>query len=503
MKYYFLFVNLAYGVNKMKTLSGLLMIICLSCQAQVREPAVAGSFYPADREELGKTLEMLFSKVSVSEFKDQQAIGLLVPHAGYIYSGEVAAAGFALLSDSDYDTVVLLGSSHHYYRDIIALDNSEYYQTPLGKIPLDLQIIQNLTEGNKRIRIDREMHLPEHSLEVELPFLQQKLVSYKIIPVLTSTRDITLLKEFADHLFEVLNDSGRKPLFICSSDMSHYHDYNSAVKMDRHTIDLILEQNVEQLRSEYQSQKCELCGFYAYLIFQRIMEHYQVAEPVLLSYRNSGDALGDTSANRVVGYCSVAYFATRKTEKEILEGAVMKPEDKDYLLNLARKSIENYLSTKKILTPDPPDNPLLNEQRAVFVTLSKNGDLRGCIGHMEARMPVYQAVVEMATAAAFNDYRFSPLGKEELKQIEIEISILSPLKKIDDPEQIRLGIDGVWIKKGYHSGVFLPQVAAETGWDKQTFLESLCAHKAGLPKNAYLDPDTEIFIYQVDKFREE
>lgn len=181
----------------------------------------------------------------------------------------------------------------------------------------------------------------------------------------------------------------------------------------------------------------------------------------------------------------------------------MKPEEHKYLLNLARESIKYYLQNRSEMIIDAPDNPELLKDRAVFVTLNFNGNLRGCIGHMQARLPLYQAVIKMAVGAAFEDPRFPSVQNEkELEDIEIEISILSPMKRIYDFKKIRLGIDGVWIKKGFRSGVFLPQVATETGWDLDTFLGNLCSHKAGLPYDAYKDHDTEIYIYQVEKFME-
>ncbi len=176
--------------------------------------------------------------------------------------------------------------------------------------------------------------------------------------------------------------------------------------------------------------------------------------------------------------------------------------DRSQLLDLARKSIEYYLDYNKKIILKNPDNPAFKEDRAVFVTLHKDGNLRGCIGHMHAQMSLDKAVIEMATASAFEDPRFPPVQKEELAKIEIEISVLSPMERITDYKKIRMGIDGVWIKKGFRSGVYLPQVAIETGWDRETFLRSLCSSKAGLSADAYKDPDTEIYIYQVEKFSE-
>ncbi len=172
------------------------------------------------------------------------------------------------------------------------------------------------------------------------------------------------------------------------------------------------------------------------------------------------------------------------------------------LLGIARRSIEYNLKNKKQFEIKEPDSSILLEERAVFVTLHKDGNLRGCIGHMHARMPLYKAVIEMAAASAFEDPRFKNIQKNDLDDIKIEISVLSPMKKISDYKKIRMGIDGVWIKQGFHSGVYLPQVATDTGWDRDTFLQSLCSSKAGLPFDAYKDLNCEIYIYQVEKFSE-
>lgn len=180
----------------------------------------------------------------------------------------------------------------------------------------------------------------------------------------------------------------------------------------------------------------------------------------------------------------------------------MNEKDRSQLLELARRSIEHYLYDKKHYILDNFNNHTLLEERAVFVTLHKDENLRGCIGHMHARMPLYKAVIEMSAASAFEDPRFPAIQEEELGEIKIEISVLSPMEKISDYRQIRMGIDGVWIKKGFLSGVYLPQVATDTGWDRETFLRSLCSSKAGLPEDAYKYPDTDIYIYQVEKFSE-
>jgi len=181
----------------------------------------------------------------------------------------------------------------------------------------------------------------------------------------------------------------------------------------------------------------------------------------------------------------------------------MTREQTKYLLKIARKSIEHFLLTKENLSIPEPESAELLDERAVFVTLTSNNELRGCIGHMVARMPLYKAVAEMALAAALEDHRFMPVTLPDLSGIQIEISILTPMQRIVDYRKIKIGRDGVLVRKGFRSGVYLPQVAVDTGWDLETFLTSLCAHKAGLSAQAYKDSETELFIFQIDKISEE
>ncbi len=177
----------------------------------------------------------------------------------------------------------------------------------------------------------------------------------------------------------------------------------------------------------------------------------------------------------------------------------MTTEQESYLLEIARDSIRYFLFNRTNKYIYPPQDVELLEDRAVFVTLNQHGNLKGCIGHMQPRAPLYKAVAEMAVSAAFEDPRFVPVKETDLDSMEIEISILSPMQKISDYKQIVLGRDGVMIRRGFNNGVYLPQVADETGWDLETFLAHLCSQKAGLRPDAYLDPETEIFTFQVEK----
>ncbi len=481
-----------------KYINILLIFLLFSCLfSQTREPAVAGQWYPKDRDKLQEMMDSLFEDIDLKDNSHLNPFGLISPHAGFVYSGKVAAYGYSLLDGKKIDTVILLGSSHHFSNDVVSIYDGDFCQTPFGKIPIDKDISGKLIKADKRFVFEPEIHAPEHSLEAQLPFLQYKLENFKVVLILTSTNDLSLLDKLAETIVSISEDTDKKLLYINSSDMSHFHNYKTASKMDQYTIDLILEKKWDKLRQEIFSRNCEMCGYFALYPFLQIMQHFQHDKAVLLNYANSGDVSGDMS--RVVGYTSIVFpnIPENKEEDKMTE------KDKKFLLELARKSIENYLEKGSIIFPEIPENTDLALEREVFVKLHKKGNLRGCIGHMQARMQLYKAVVEMAVSAAFEDPRFMPVkNKKELEGIDIEISVLSPMERIYDHEKIRMGIDGVWIRKGFRSGVYLPQVATETGWSRTEFLESLCSSKAGLSRDAYKDPDTEIYIYQVEKFSE-
>jgi AmmeMemoRadiSam system protein A len=226
----------------------------------------------------------------------------------------------------------------------------------------------------------------------------------------------------------------------------------------------------------------------------------------VLHYANSGDVTGDRSG--VVGYMAAAVWANPRTKGAPAEGEDKQPrvgvdlglaaEEKKVLLGLARKTIEAKCRGEKAPVPEA-QSPTLNELRGAFVTLHKAGRLRGCIGQIQARQPLVKTVAEMAVAAAFDDPRFPPLRAEELKEIDIEISVLTPLRRISDVQEIQVGTHGIYMRKGGYSGLLLPQVATEWKWDRTAFLEHTC-EKAHLPKDAWRDKETEIYIFSADVF---
>jgi len=359
-------------------------------------------------------------------------------------------------------------------------------------------------------------HLPEHSLEVQIPFLQYVYSNnFTIVPILVSRFDYEKSYRIASIIAETIKNysTKRKIIIVCSTDMSHYPKYDDAVKIDSQAIELLKKYDpkkyFEELpkleRTKIANLHCVFCGDTAVgitLIATKLLGGDKV---LVLKYANSGDVelYGDKS--RVVGYVSAAFVksvSTKEGQKSMKETEFkISLENQKILLSLARKTIEEYLKTGKVLEYKTDNKELLTPS-AVFVTLTKKGELRGCIGTTFPQYPLYQAVINMAIAAATEDPRFPPVTLDELKDIKIEISILSPLKRVFSHKDIKEKVHGVVVRREGRSGLFLPQV-----WEqlpkKEEFLSQLCWGKAGLPPNAWQDPKTELYVFTVFAFEEE
>ncbi len=471
-------------------------------QKTIREPAAAGQFYPADPEELKSQLNGFLDKAEVIETKGD-LLALIVPHAGYDYSGQVAADGFKQLAGKKIETVILIGNSHQEQFDGISVFNQGYFKTPLGEIEIDTDLAEKIMGESQKIFFKESTHRFEHSLEVELPFLQMVLGNnFKIIPFLfgnSQKEDYRVLAEaIAKHI------GGKNVLLVASSDLSHYPSYEDAQKADARTIKAILSGQVAELEKTIEDLEKEnianvvtfACGIDAIKTIMLVAEEQGIDEIKLLKYANSGDVeIGDKS--QVVGYAAIGFFGQRTTD--LIE---LNKEEQEELLTIARSSVETFIKTGK-LPEFNVQSPALNRNLGAFVTIKKNNQLRGCIGLFSpSNYPLYQVVSQMAVAAATQDSRFLPVSQEELPELKYEISVLSDLEKIDDWQKIELAKHGVEIKQGTKRGVFLPQVARENNWDLTTFLSQLCFQKAGLPADCYKDKETEISIFTAQIFEE-
>ncbi|MDD5491880.1 MAG: AmmeMemoRadiSam system protein B [bacterium] len=460
-----------------------------------RPPAVAGAFYPADPAELNSLIEYYFDQVPAQAIKGD-IIVLIVPHAGYVYSGLIAAYGYKLLANNTYDTVILIGPSHHEFLNVASIYTAGAWETPLGKVAIDSALAKAIAAENKLFTCADQAHQKEHSLEAQLPFLQKTLRNFKIVPILLSDPTLANCDLLAQAIVKHC-DPRKKYLIIASTDMSHYYAREKARTLDMLALALLEKQDLAGLNAGLAAGSCGLCGRGAVLTALEVARLKGPAKVKILKYATSGDVTGDL--DRVVGYGAAVIYTDKKAANK--EKTMINKSQQQELLKIARKTIESYIASGTV--PDfKITDPSLKEKRGVFVTLNKKHQLRGCIGYIMPIEPLYQAVSKMAIEAATGDPRFPPVTKEELSQLEIEISVLTVPERVKDPAEIILGTHGVIVRKGGCGGVFLPQVAVETGWSKEEFLNELCSQKAGLPEDAWKNKDTELYIFSAQVFKE-
>ncbi len=495
----------------------ILLIFLFLSELMCREPAVSGQFYPSNKHELSKVIDFYLSRVNLEQTVEGQILGLIVPHAGYMFSGQVAAYGFKYLSlyNLDNPIIILIGQSHYYFLEKPSVYTKSNFKTPFGEVELEKNFISQLANYKNIFTTEVQPHIPEHSLEVELPFLQHIFSNFTIVPILVSSYDYKKSYQIAQNLFQTIKNypTKRPIIIICSTDLSHYPKYSDAIQADYQTIDLIktfdpikFYQELPKIQKQpIDNFACAICAETAVGITLLLTQLLSGNEVKLLNYSNSGNIPTYGDKSRVVGYASIALIK-KNISKENIQMDTKKNEftiseqNQKVLLNLARKTINEYLTTKKILDFKTTDPELL-QPAAVFVTLNKNNQLRGCIGTTVSKEPLYQAVINMSIAAATEDPRFSPLTKQELEKTRIEISILSPMKKISSVQEIKENIHGVVVRRGFNSGLFLPQVWQQLP-KKELFLSELCYGKAGLGPNAWKDPKTELYVFTVFSFEE-
>jgi AmmeMemoRadiSam system protein B/AmmeMemoRadiSam system protein A len=470
-----------------------------ACAAGIRKAVWAGRFYPASRSELEQAIDRLtiqakLTRVQIPPHKQLKA--LILPHAGYVYSGLTAAHASPALRENRFDRVILMGPDHRVGFNNCAISDVDAYETPLGLVSL------NKDAAKLRASSDLFQSIPasdrvEHSLEVVLPFLQRYLNEFEFIPIVMGRGNAKRLAAAIEPLLD------QNSLLVVSSDLSHFLPYPKAVERDRETISMIL--NLESDKLLKSSNRA--CGIIPILIVLEMAEKHGW-EPVLLHYSNSGDTAGKRS--QVVGYAAIAFYGDSSMQKKHNQQQI-DPQLGQALIKLARQTIIKRLGLKisgkeSDLVAAAVKDEALKARCGTFVTLKIAGNLRGCIGSLSAEESIVDGVKRNAISAAFHDPRFSPVTVEEIEDVDIEISILTkpqPLEYIDSVDlisKLRVNIDGVILKRGPAGATFLPQV-----WEQlplpEDFLSHLCV-KAGLLANAWKNTRLEISTYQVQYFEE-
>lgn len=474
-------------------------------KSEIRKPAVAGMFYPGDASELAKTIAGLFAEVEKQPLEGSP-LALIAPHAGYPYSGKVAASAFKLLEGEDIETVVVVSPFHAVFFRGSSVYGGAGYETPLGVVEIDRELSEKIAGIHPDVYFSNMGHSTgstrgEHSLEVMLPFLQIVLGKFKLVAIVMGEQEPESIRALGETLGIALR--GTNALLVASTDLSHFHNAKKAEKLDGAIRAAVEKYEPDQLLDTLASGRGEACGGGPMAAVMMATKRLGGQKVQLLDYSNSGETTGDFS--EVVGYFSAAIVGERQKVKRDITMGTPAPEDKDHLndedkqqlLQIAREAVE-----AKLLQQDyrPPETERLSREHGAFVTITIDGQLRGCIGQVGAHGPLYKVIADMAQAAAFEDPRFPMLTREELDNLEIEISVLSPLERVRDFSEIKIGRDGLIIKLGMHSGLLLPQVATEYNWDVIEFLEQTCL-KAGLGKNSYRDKFTEIYKFSAEVFK--
>ena len=459
----------------------------------VRSPAVAGQFYPAQPDELRNMVDAFLAQATVPPLQGD-LVALIAPHAGYIYSGKVAAYSYALLKGRKFDRVVVIAPSHFETFPFVSVYDGDAYATPLGNVVVDKEFAAKLAKSSSLLQLSARGHVPsqqqgEHALEVQLPFLQRTLGEFKLVPIVMGDQTYETERALGVALAKMVK--GTNTLIVASSDLSHYHTYDEASKMDQKTLKAIELWDYLTLSENLERRVWEACGGGPIVATLIAAERLGAKQARILKYANTGDVTADHS--RVVGYGAVALLRSDSRSAK-LEPFSLNQKEKDALLALARKSVETAVRERKLYEPSGSDFPTLQQERGAFVTLKIKGELRGCIGLIAAEKPLYITVRDAATSAAVRDPRFPPVSAGELSELQYEISVLTPFHRVLDVKEVQVGRDGLLMIQGGYEGVLLPQVPTEQGWDRKTFLEQTCA-KAGLPRQAWQDEATDIFAF--------
>jgi len=465
-----------------------------------RNPVAAGKFYPANKETLIKDLAQLFADCKKTP-GNQNVRAIISPHAGFVYSGKIAAAAYsAIPRTTKFKNIFLIGSSHVMGFDGASVYNTGDFITPLGKVIVNKEIANKLKSSNKVFDFPVTAHIEEHSLENQLPLIQYYFkVQPTIVPIVIGTTDESTIRKIAETLRPWFLPEN---LFVISSDFSHYPSYNDAVETDSKTALGILSGSSKTFLNTLAGNSSEkiphlatsMCGWTSGLALLFLSENDKSIEIRLVDYCNSGDS-PHAGKREVVGYNAIVFFE----QKNVTTGAGVSfsftSEERKQLFDIVRKTVRSKLyENKKYVIDEGSISERLKKPMGAFVTFKIDGALKGCIGRFNSAEPLYSVVQQSAYSSAFDDPRFSHLTMEEYPKTDIEITVLGPLKKINDINQIVLGRHGIYIKKNEQSGTMLPQVATENNWTVEEFLGYTSRDKAGLGWEGWKDAD--LFVYE-------
>lgn len=459
---------------------------------KVIQSPVAGSWYSGDPETLRREIRDLLDRADLSDLAGYRGpvLGLISPHAGYRYSGGVAAHGYRLLEGRTVRRVVVMGPSHHVPFRGLAIPDATHWSTPLGEVPLDREALARFRQARGLFAVREDAFLREHSVDMQIPFLQVVAPGATLVPIVVGRVGPAEAREAAAVIREIVDEG---TVVVASSDFTHYGPNYGYVPFRDQVPDRLGElalaaakplarMDLDGFQAHLQSTGDTICGAGPILVLLATLPARTRVVP--LRFDTSGRMTRDFTNS--VSYFSIAFIP--ETGPVAFENMDLLDEaTQGWLLALARETLRRHLAGKPLPDPVREGQEVPSKARetyGVFVTLKKHGDLRGCIGSIVGTDPLYQGVIRNTVNAASHDPRFTPMTSAEEPEVDIEVSVLTPLKEVPSFQDIRLGRDGIVIEKGGRRAVFLPQVAPEQGWDLPATLTHL-SMKAGLSPDAW------------------
>ena len=436
----------------------------------IREPSVSGQFYPASPEELKSMIRGMVDEKAAKE----DVIGYYAPHAGYIYSGPVVGATVSRVNFKD--TCVILGPSHYGMGEPFSILTEGAWRTPLGDVEIDSELAKAILANASNLREDRLAHLREHSIEVQLPFIQYFRPDVKFVPILLSHTNAAVYRSIGVAIARAIKDSGKEVVIVASGDMNHYESQKITHTKDRQAIESILKLEAGELLERIQEFNISMCGYGTAACLIYAAKEFGMVKTELVKYQTSGDITHDFSA--VVGYAGILF-------KGVNESAPVK---------LARETVESFITRGEI--PHPKNIPSEMKGKAgVFVSLHKGDELRGCIGTIEPdEENIAQEIIRNAVHSATRDPRFNPVTADELPQLEYSVDILT------EPEPVRSEKDldpkkyGAIVESGWRRGLLLPDLEGVDTVKRQL---DICRMKAGIGA----EEPVKLYRFEVKRYK--
>ncbi len=437
----------------------------------IRKPVVAGQFYPGSPSQLGIMIEGLVDEKA----KKEEVIGLVSPHAGYIYSGSVAGAVISRIKFKD--TFVIIGPNHTGSGEPLSIMTEGVWETPLGEVEIDSELAKRILAISSHLQQDDAAHLYEHSIEVQLPFLQYFKKDIKLVPIILAYSSGATYKEIGREIARAVKELNREVVIIASSDMTHYESQESAQMKDKQAIDAILELNEDELLKRVDELNISMCGYAPAVSLIAAAKELGAKQAELVKYQTSGDVSGDYAA--VVGYAGI-----------IIKGKEMHP-----LAGLAKRTVEAYVTEGKVISPPEQLTQEMRERAGVFVSIKKFGELRGCIGTFEPQGDnVAEEIITNAISSATRDPRFPLVAPEELSYLDYSVDVLTKPEPVESKDQLNPKKYGVIVECGMRRGLLLPDLE---GVDTVDYQIDICRLKAGIAP----DEPVKLYRFEVKRYK--